>query len=116
MYYMKLDYDCARDILLKAEELCGYTDFLNPYQVSLQCFARELPDYNIKQIYYTIMKLKEHIKAIAADLYLGVNNLLATSSETGYGKTDVLGKIRAVIDLANEQENEDFEEMEEEEE
>ena len=47
------------------------------------------------------MKLKEHIRAIAADLYLGVENLLATSAETGYGKTDILDKIRAVIDRAN---------------
>lgn len=47
------------------------------------------------------MKLKEHVKAIAADLYLGTNNLLATSAETGYGKTDVLAKLRSVIDLAN---------------
>jgi GTP-binding protein len=46
------------------------------------------------------MKLKEHIKAIAADLYLGANNLLATSAETGYGKNDVLTKIRSVIDLS----------------
>ena len=34
------------------------------------------------------MKLKEHIRAIAADLYLGESNLLATSSETGYGKNE----------------------------
>ena len=47
------------------------------------------------------MKLKEHIRAIAADLYLGTNNLLATSAETGYGKNDVLAKIRSVIDLVN---------------
>ena len=46
------------------------------------------------------MKLKEHIKAIAADLYLGVENLLATSAQTGYGKEDVLQKIRWVIDNA----------------
>ena len=59
------------------------------------------------------MKLKEHIKAIAADLYLGEKNLLATSSETGYGKNDVLAKIRGVIDLALQPE-EDFEENEEE--
>ena len=39
------------------------------------------------------MKLKEHIRAIAADLYLAPANLLATSSETGYGKEDVLSKI-----------------------
>jgi GTP-binding protein len=63
------------------------------------------------------MKLKEHIKAIAADLYLGEKNLLATSSETGYGKNDVLGKIRSVIDVFNtpidledEEEEEDDEE------
>ena len=47
------------------------------------------------------MKLKEHIRAIAADLYLGVENLLATSAETGYGKEDVLKKLRTVIDNAN---------------
>ena len=48
------------------------------------------------------MKIKEHTRAIAADLYLGVENLLATSSETGYGKTDVLQKLRFVIDAAGE--------------
>jgi GTP-binding protein len=48
------------------------------------------------------MKIKEHIRAIAADLYLGESNLIATSSETGYGKIDVLKKIRNVIDAANE--------------
>ncbi|MBR2375136.1 MAG: hypothetical protein IKA88_02485 [Clostridia bacterium] len=47
------------------------------------------------------MKLKEHIRAIAADLYLGEKNFLATSAETGYGKNDVLDKIRVVIDMAN---------------
>lgn len=46
------------------------------------------------------MKLKEHIKAIAADLYLGEKNLLATSAETGYGKTEVLNKIAQVIRTA----------------
>ena len=44
------------------------------------------------------MKIKEHIRMIAADLYLGESNLIATSSETGYGKDEVLEKIRAVID------------------
>ena len=44
------------------------------------------------------MKLKEHIKAIAADLYLGVENLLATSAETGYGKNDVLRLLKTVIE------------------
>ena len=46
------------------------------------------------------MKLKEHIRAIAADLYLGEKNLLATSAETGYGKIDVLKKIKEVIDVS----------------
>ena len=48
------------------------------------------------------MKLKEHIKAIAADLYLGEQNLLATSAETGYGKAEVLAKIQSVISLITE--------------
>ncbi len=47
------------------------------------------------------MKLKEHIKAIAADLYLTPANMIATSAETGYGKAEVLNKLRVVIDLAN---------------
>ena len=47
------------------------------------------------------MKLKEHLKAIAADLYLAPANMLATSSETGYGKEDVLRKLREIVDLAN---------------
>ena len=62
------------------------------------------------------MKLKEHIKAIAADLYLAPNNLLATSSETGYGKNDVLSKIRSVIDIALDTEIVEEEEDEEDEE
>ena len=45
------------------------------------------------------MKLIEHIRAIAADLYLGEKNLLATSAETGYGKADVLQKIKEVIEF-----------------
>ena len=61
------------------------------------------------------MKLKEHIKAIAADLYLTPNNMIATSAETGYGKEDVLRKLRQIIDLAlapvelDEEEEEDEE-------
>lgn len=47
------------------------------------------------------MKLKEHIRAIAADLYLAPDNLIATSSETGYGKDTVLRKLREIIDTAN---------------
>ena len=63
------------------------------------------------------MKLKEHIKAIAADLYLGVENLLATSAQTGYGKAEVLEKIRQIIDNQktvyenDEDETEETEEM-----
>ena len=61
------------------------------------------------------MKLKEHIRAIAADLYLAPANLIATSSETGYGKVDILNKIRAVIDLAStpimEEDEEETEEI-----
>lgn len=45
------------------------------------------------------MKLKEHIRAIAADLYLGEQNLLATSAQTGYGKQAILEKILRVINL-----------------
>jgi GTP-binding protein len=45
------------------------------------------------------MKLKEHKKAIAADLYMGENNLLATSSETGYGKEEVLQKIGQILEV-----------------
>ena len=48
------------------------------------------------------MKVKEHIKAIAADLYLGEQNLLATSAETGAGKIDVLNKIYDVIHTETE--------------
>ena len=59
------------------------------------------------------MKLKEHIRAIAADLYLGVENLLATSAETGYGKADVLSLFKRVIDNYGV-DREEFEEEEEE--
>ncbi len=45
------------------------------------------------------MKLKEHIRAIAADLYLGAGNLIATSSETGFGKVELLNKIHSVIQV-----------------
>ncbi len=46
------------------------------------------------------MKVKEHKRAIANDLYLAEGNLLATSAETGYGKDEVLWKIREIIDRA----------------
>ena len=56
------------------------------------------------------MKIKEHKKAIAADLYLGAENLIATSAQTGYGKEDVLAKIAEVIALSSEPEYVDDEE------
>ena len=56
------------------------------------------------------MKVKEHIKAIAADLYLGESNLLATSAETGAGKEDVLNKIYQVINTPTYTADEEMEE------
>lgn len=60
------------------------------------------------------MKLKEHLRAIAADLYLGTENLLATSAQTGYGKDAVLAKIASVVALSesdgNDRENPETEE------
>ena len=44
------------------------------------------------------MKIKEHKKAIAADLYMGESNLIATSSETGYGKDEILCKITEILE------------------
>ena len=61
------------------------------------------------------MKLKEQIRKIAGELYLGVENLIATSSETGYGKDEVLQKLRHVIDVAGEEEYVDEDEIEGEE-
>lgn len=57
------------------------------------------------------MKIKEHKKAIASDLYLGEGNLLATSSETGLGKAELLEKIRQVIEQSQNPES-DFDEEE----
>lgn len=51
------------------------------------------------------MKLKEHTKAIASDIYLGEGNLLATSAETGFGKESVLAKIAWVIERDLEKES-----------
>ncbi len=48
------------------------------------------------------MQLKTHIKAIAADLYLGEKNLIATSAQTAYGKEDVLAKIAQILALESE--------------
>ena len=57
------------------------------------------------------MKIKEHKKAIASNLYLGEGNLLATSSETGLGKAELLEKIRQVIEQSQNPES-DFDEEE----
>lgn len=62
------------------------------------------------------MKLKEQIRKIASELYLGVENVIATSSETGYGKQEVLVKLQQVIDVANEEEYVDEDELDETEE
>ncbi len=59
------------------------------------------------------MKLKEHKKAIAADLYMGEQNLIATSAETGFGKEEVLKKIAEVIALYNEASAENLDETDE---
>ncbi len=57
------------------------------------------------------MKIKEHKKAIASNLYLGEGNLIATSSETGLGKAELLEKIRQVIEQSQNPES-DFDEEE----
>jgi len=44
------------------------------------------------------MKLKEQIKTIASKTRLGEGNLLATSSETGYGKQEILQRISEILD------------------
>lgn len=59
------------------------------------------------------MKLKENKKAIAADLYMGEQNLIATSSETGLGKEEVLKKIAEVIALYNQADTDDLDETDE---
>ena len=47
------------------------------------------------------MKLKEQVKNISASLFLGADNLIATSSETGYGKEAVLDKISEILQTAS---------------
>ncbi len=46
------------------------------------------------------MKLKEQIKTIAAKTYLGEGNLIATSSETGFGKEKILQKLGEILETA----------------
>ena len=53
------------------------------------------------------MKIKEHKKAIAADLYLGEGNLIATSAQTGYGKEEVLQKIQSILNQPAAEEDEE---------
>ena len=53
------------------------------------------------------MKIKEHKKAIAADLYLGEGNLIATSAQTGYGKEEVLQKIQSILNQPTAEEDEE---------
>ncbi len=48
------------------------------------------------------MKLKEQIRKISAELYLGVENVIATSAENGYGKDAVLEKLQTVIFVAEQ--------------
>ena len=43
-------------------------------------------------------KIKPRLKEIAADLRVGVADVTATSAETGFGKNDVLRKIKSVIE------------------
>ena len=60
------------------------------------------------------MKIKEHKKAIAADLYMGESNLIATSSETGYGKDEILCKITEILENCKQPKDDiDGEEIEE---
>ncbi|MBQ8658149.1 MAG: YihA family ribosome biogenesis GTP-binding protein [Clostridia bacterium] len=56
------------------------------------------------------MKLKEQIKTIAAKTYLGEGNLIATSSETGFGKEKILQKIGEIIETAERKQNGEFDE------
>ncbi len=58
------------------------------------------------------MKLKEHVKAIAADLYMGIENLIPTSAETGLGKDAVLARIGDVIEREKSRASEEPEEEE----
>ena len=46
------------------------------------------------------MKLKEQIKTIATKTCLGEGNLIATSSETGYGRDKILQKLWGILDTA----------------
>lgn len=59
------------------------------------------------------MKLKEHKRAIANDLYLTENDLIATSSETGDGKNEVLFRIEEILRRASAKAEENEEEPQE---
>lgn len=48
------------------------------------------------------MRIKEHVKKVAAGFALGEGNIIAVSSENGYNKDVVLQKVEHVISLKNE--------------
>lgn len=49
-------------------------------------------------------KIKPRLKEISADLRVGIGDLTATSSETGYGKQEVLSLIQQAISVKEEKE------------
>lgn len=59
--YMKLNYECLRDILLYLEENLSIDDDLMFEEISLQqiCLSNELSKYDNKVIYYSIYNLNE---------------------------------------------------------
>ena len=112
-----------------------FKDKQNASHVLMLVDCRHSPTEDDKQMlqflhYYTIpftvvltkadklskMKLKEQIRKISAELYLGVENVIATSSESGYGKAEVLKKLRQVMDIANSDAYVDEEEEDDEDE
>lgn len=56
---MKLNYDCIRDVLLTTEELTGLKDNLLFECIGLYDVASQLEQYDIKEIFYTVLKLDE---------------------------------------------------------
>lgn len=58
------------------------------------------------------MKLKEHVAAIAADLYLGAGNFIPTSAETRRGREEVLCRLASVLPLSSAGSSENIENAE----
>lgn len=56
---MKLDFDCIRDFLFKAEEMIDITDNYLTSAVKLSEIISDLPQYSPQDIYYTAIKLEE---------------------------------------------------------